>query len=157
MVSDPHGSVPILVDTYGPALAAVLPERPSVVKVNADEASDTTGLVVRDATSAGAAGRVLLDRGAIGAVVTLGIDGAVVSSAAGEAHLIPPAVRGTYPVGSGDAFLAGMAVSIVGGASLIDAARMGMAAGIANALVPGAGELDRVAAQRLLPGVVVSA
>ena len=56
--------------------------------------------------------------------------------------LEPPAIRGAYPVGSGDAFLGGMAVGVARGDDIIEAARLGLAAGIANALVPGAGELD---------------
>lgn len=126
-----------------------------MVKLNAAEASDASGLTVDDASAAAAAGRVLRDRGAIGAVITLGIAGAVISSAAGDSRLVPPAVLGAYPAGSGDAFLAGMAVAIIGGASLVEAARLGMAAGIANALLPGAGELDRATAARLLPAVEV--
>ena len=36
--------VPLLADTYGPALAAVLVERPASVKVNATEAGEATGV-----------------------------------------------------------------------------------------------------------------
>lgn len=149
-------SVPILADTYGPALAEVLAELPAIVKVNAAEAGDAAGVTVGDAESAVAAARVLRDRGAIGVVVTLGIAGAIAVGDAGEARLDPPDVRGAYPVGSGDAFLAGLATALVGGAPLVEAARIGMAAGIANALLPGAGELNRATAERLVPGVAVT-
>ena len=149
-------SVPVLADTYGPALADVLAERPAVVKVNAAEAGEAAGLSVVDAGSAVVAARVLRDRGAVAVVVTLGTAGAVAVSAAGEARLEPPDVRGAYPVGSGDAFLAGLVTALVGGSPLIDAARLGMAAGIANALLPGAGELDRTTAERLVGLVVVT-
>ena len=149
-------SIPVLADTYGPALADVLAELPAVVKVNAVEAGDAAGIGVADAPSAVAAARVLRDRGAIGVVVTLGVAGAVAVSSSGEARLDPPDVRGAYPVGSGDAFLAGLATALVAGAPLVEAARVGMAAGIANALVPGAGELDRATAERLAAGVAVT-
>ena len=148
--------VPVLADTYGAALAEVLAERPAVVKVNASEASGVTGLVVDDEESALRAARALRDRGAIGVVITLGIAGAIVVSADGEARIDPPDVRGAYPVGSGDAFLAGLAAGLVGGASLVEAARLGVAAGTANALLPGAGELDRATAERLVAGVAVA-
>ncbi|HEY5496195.1 MAG TPA: hexose kinase [Candidatus Limnocylindrales bacterium] len=149
-------SVAILADTYGPALDEVLAELPAVVKVNAAEAGDAAGLAVGDAASAVAAARILRDRGAVGVVVTLGLAGAIAVGATGEARLVPPDVRGAYPVGSGDAFLAGLATALVGGSPLIDAARLGMAAGIANALLPGAGELDRTTAKRLVGLVVVT-
>jgi hypothetical protein len=64
--------VPVVADTYGPALAAVLAERPALVKINADEATETTGVAVTDAASAALAGQVLLDAGAATAVVTPG-------------------------------------------------------------------------------------
>ena len=134
--------VPVLADTYGPALAAVLATRPALVKVNADEAAEASGVAVTDATSAAVAGRALLDAGAAAAVVTLGRGGAVVATGAGMTGLEPPEIRGAYPVGSGDAFLGGMAVGIARGDDIVEAARLGLAAGVANALVPGAGELD---------------
>lgn len=149
-------SVPVLADAYGPALAAVLAERPAVVKVNAAEAGGAVGLTIGDAASAVAAARVLRGRGAAAVIVTLGIAGAVVVTATGEARLVPPDIEGAYPVGSGDAFLAGLAAAVVRGETLVEAARFGIAAGIANALVPGAGELDPASAERLVPGVVVT-
>lgn len=149
-------SIPVLADTYGPALAAVLAERPAVVKVNAAEAGGAAGLTIGDAASAVAAARVLRGRGAAAVIVTLGIAGAVVVTATGEARLVPPDIQGAYPVGSGDAFLAGLAAAVVRGETLVEAARYGIAAGIANALVPGVGELDPASAERLVPGVVVT-
>lgn len=148
-------SVPVLADAYGPALAAVLAERPAVVKVNAAEAAGAVGLPIGDAASAVAAARVLRGRGAGAVVVTLGIAGAVVVTATSEARLVPPDIRGAYPVGSGDAFLAGLAAALIDGGPLVEAARRGMAAAIANALVPGAGELDRAAAERILEQIAL--
>jgi fructose-1-phosphate kinase PfkB-like protein len=87
----------------------------------------------------------LRDAGAGLVVVTMGSAGAVVVGSGERAHLVPPDVRGAYSVGSGDAFLAGLAVASANGEPMIDAARFGLAAGIANAQVPGAGELDPIA------------
>jgi len=61
----------------------------------------------------------------------------------------PPAEPGPYPVGSGDAFLAGLVVALDGGADLRSALHAGTAAAAANAAVPGAGELP---ADRTAPG-----
>ena len=151
-----HAVPSVLADTYGPALAAVLAERPPWSRVNAAEAGGAARLTVGDVASAAAAARSLWGRGAAAVVVTLGIAGAVVVTATGEARLVPPDIQGAYPVGSGDAFLAGLAAAVVRGETLVVAARFGMAAGIANALVPGAGELDPASAERLVPGVVVT-
>ena len=78
-------------------------------------------------------------------MVTLGTAGALVVSPEGELLLEPPTRIGRYPVGSGDAFLGGVATAYVQGATIIEAARLGMAAATANALVPGAGDLDMTA------------
>jgi len=146
--------VPVLADTYGPVLAAVLLQRPALVKVNADEATGASGVTVSDPASAALAARALLDAGAATAVVTLGSEGAVIGTAAGASLLEPPAIRGAYPVGSGDAFLGGMAVGVGRGDDVIEAARLGLAAGIANALVPGAGELDPDAIETLRQAIL---
>jgi 1-phosphofructokinase family hexose kinase len=142
--------IAVLADTYGPALDAVVAERPAVVKINADEASGATGIAVTGPASGETAAALLLERGAGAVVITLGAQGAIVVSAAGSTRLQPPTTRGAYPVGSGDAFLGGLAVAMSGGDDLVDAARLGLAAGAANALTPGAGELDPGAVDRIM-------
>ncbi len=144
------GPIPVFGDTFGPALAAVLIEGPTVVKLNADEAGESSGMAVSDASSAAVAGGVLRDLGATWVVVTLGFAGAVVVGPSEQLHLVPPDLRGAYPVGSGDAFLGGVAVAYARGGPIVDAARLGLAAGIANAQVPGAGELDPAAVDGIL-------
>ncbi len=146
--------VPVFADIYGPPLAAVLRERPAVVKVNATEASEATAIAVVDLASAGEAGRVLHEQSGGDVVITLGVAGAVVVSAEGVTRLDPPADVGRYPVGSGDAFLAGLATAFVDGLGIVDAARIGMIAATANAHVPGAGDLDAAVLARLGGGAV---
>jgi 1-phosphofructokinase family hexose kinase len=146
-------TVPVLADTYGPALPALLGERPAILKVNAVEAGDASGVSVGDARSAASAGRILRDAGAACVIVTIGLEGAVVVGADDPIQLIPPGLRGAYPVGSGDAFLGGLAIAFARGDSVVEAARLGLAAGIANAFVPGAGELDPASIAGILVGI----
>ena len=153
-LSSEHGATTI-VDTHGEALGRTLDARPAVLKLNATEAGDATGTAVTDVPSDAAAARTLRARGAGAVVVTLGAAGAVAHDAAGTSHLSSDEPAGRYPVGSGDAFLGGLAVALAGGQTLIDAARLGMAAGIANASTPGAGELDSADVDRLRPLVRV--
>jgi tagatose 6-phosphate kinase len=150
------GATTTVVDTHGAPLELAVAERPSIVKVNAAEAAEATGRLVTDPSEAVAAARVLIDRGAGRVVVTLGADGAVACDEASAWHLTSTAGRGAYPVGSGDAFVAGLGLAIVAGSGLVGAAGAGMAAGIANARVPGAGNLDPAAAAALLDEVTVS-
>jgi 1-phosphofructokinase family hexose kinase len=142
--------VRVLADISGPALVGVLNGGPAVVKINAAEAAEVTGLAVDGPEAAlGAAGR-LRELGAAEVIVTLGDRGAVGLAADGrEVRLGPPAARGRYPVGSGDAFLAGLAMGLVHGGGLEDAMRLGAAAGAANAAIPGIGDLDRDLFERL--------
>jgi len=146
--------VPVFADTFGPALTAVLVDGPAVVKLNAEEAGLSSTTSVSDASSAARAGAVLRDAGAAWVVVTLGSAGAVVVGPDERIHLVPPDLRGAYPVGSGDAFLGGLAVAYARGEPVVDAARLGLAAGIANAQLPGAGELDPAAIDRILEQIM---
>lgn len=148
--------IPVLADTYGSALSAVLVERPAIVKLNAAEVSEASAVPVSDAASAADAARVLGDASAGYVIVTLGPAGAIVVRGAERTRLIPPDLRGAYPVGSGDAFLGGLAVAVSRGEPVVSASRLGLAAGIANALVPGAGELDGTAIERIRDEIGVS-
>ena len=57
--------------------------------------------------------------------------------------------RGRYPVGSGDAFLAGLVVALERGDPWPDALRLALGAAAANAELPGAGALDAARADVL--------
>jgi fructose-1-phosphate kinase PfkB-like protein len=65
-------------------------------------------------------------------------------------------VRGIFPVGSGDAFLGGLAVGLGRGDDVVAAARLGLAAAIANAQIPGAGELHPAAVQPIVAGISIA-
>jgi len=127
----------------------------TLVKLNASEAGEATGVAVTDARSAAVAAERLLAAGAAAVVVTLGVDGAVVVGAGGRARLVAPAMVGAYPVGSGDAFLGGLAVALARGDATVEAARLGCAAGIANAQMPGAGDLDASRIPSILEAISV--
>jgi 1-phosphofructokinase family hexose kinase len=157
MIAREAGDALTIVDAHGPALALAVAERPSIVKVNAAEIGEATGIPVTGPAYAAQAAGVLIERGAGQVVVTLGADGAVACDGPSAWHLTSGAGRGSYPVGSGDAFVAGLAIGLVAGSSLVAAAGAGMSAGTANALVPGAGNLDPETAARLLDTVEVAA
>ena len=58
-------------------------------------------------------------------------------------------MSGRYPVGSGDAFLAGLVTALARDEPWDDALRAALGAGAANAELPGAGVLDPERARRL--------
>jgi 1-phosphofructokinase family hexose kinase len=157
MAADQVPPVPVLADTAGDALAAVLEERPALVKVNAGEAAEATNIAVKDASSAADAATALRRAGAGVAIVTLGARGAVVVTETERFRLEPPQATGRYPTGSGDAFLGGLAVAWPKGEPIVESARLGMAAGIANAQLPGAGNLDPGRIEDLLAAITLDA
>jgi 1-phosphofructokinase family hexose kinase len=128
------------VDTSGPALAAALAAQPDLVKVNAAEAAELLGAPA-DADPLDLA-RALHERSGATAVVTAGVHGAAAWSGHSGQTVGPPARRGAYPVGSGDAFLAGLVVALDAGHDLAAALGAAATAAAANAAVPGAGELS---------------
>jgi 1-phosphofructokinase family hexose kinase len=122
--------------------AAGIDAGPAVVKLNEVEAG-------AGADGALAAARALHARSGGAAIVTRGRAGAVLVTPDGEAMAGRLHADGAYPVGSGDAFLAGLVVALDLGADWPDALRAALGAGAANAALPGAGRLDRDVAERL--------
>jgi len=126
--------------------------RPALLKVNAVEAAELTG---RDSSATahdlheriGGEGKVV--------VVTRGAEGAVLVDEAGKEWHGGLEAWGPYPVGSGDAFLAGLVVAREGGASWPEALKAALGAGAANAELAGAGRLERDRAELLAESAVV--
>jgi 1-phosphofructokinase family hexose kinase len=141
-----------VVDSDGASLVAALAERPWLVKINAAEAETVTGASARTRDRAAAAARDLRERGAANAIVTRGVHGAVLATAAGTWALgnLPASHRGPFSVGSGDAFLAGFLAGCSRGQPPAEALALAGAAGAANARLAGQGELDPAEVARTL-------
>jgi 1-phosphofructokinase family hexose kinase len=135
---------------------AGLEARPALVKLNAEEASVVTRRRVDDLEGGVAAARALHEATAGAAIVTRGTEGAVLLTPDGVALSGYVDATGAYPVGSGDAFLAGLVVALDGGAGWEEALRSAIGAGSANAEQPGAGVLDPARAGVLAAAAVVS-
>ncbi|HXF56363.1 MAG TPA: hexose kinase [Actinomycetota bacterium] len=151
VLAAPAAGVACALDARGPALAEGLRAGPDLVKVNAAEAGEVLGTTVATEADALAAARELraLAGGRGAAVVTRGEEGAVLVAPDGSAWRGRLYVRGPYPVGSGDAFLAGMVAALERGEDWPAALRLGLGAAAANAEVPGAGRLERARAEEL--------
>lgn len=150
-----------VVDIGGDPFAAALEAGPWLVKVNLEEADATLGLEgdpdQADAARAVTAAQALIRRGARTAIVTLGIDGAVLAEPDWTWRLgpVPEDARGAYSVGSGDAFTAGWLAGLAAGDDVVIALRRAGAAGAANAKRPGQGEIDPADVAAILPGFQV--
>ncbi len=153
LISVAHSAgVPAAVDTRGTALKQAIAAHPQLVKINVHEAQE---LLDGDIEGIAQAGAVALEiRTRIGGeghacVITLGEKGMVLADPGGEVWHGAVAVRGAYPVGSGDSFLAGLLTALAAGESWPSAAALALGAAAANAEIPGAARLDAQRAREL--------
>ena len=147
----------VLVDTSGPALAAVVAARVWGVKVNATEAGALLGRPITDVRAAQVAVNELRAQGVELALVSLGALGCVAASAAGCWWARPPLVPVVSSVGSGDTLLAGLATGLLRGMPLPEALRLGVACGTADVLTAEPGRIALAEVERLAADVVVEA
>jgi 6-phosphofructokinase 2 len=89
-------------------------------------------------------------------VLSLGAAGALWVSAGGGGRLLAPAVPVKSTVGAGDSMVAAIVHGLVGGRSLADAVRAGVAAGAAAVLNPGTQLCHRADVERLEMQVAVT-
>jgi 1-phosphofructokinase len=136
----------IAVDTSDAPLQALLAAgaaaAPDLLKPNAEELAQLAGVreddILADAEAAHAAVRSLHDRGVREVLLTLGADGAVLSTADGELwSALPPPVAVRSTVGAGDCSLAGYLLADLAGAPPAERLRSAVAYGAASASLPG--------------------
>jgi 1-phosphofructokinase family hexose kinase len=150
----------VALDAEGGPLRRAIGAEPEVVKVNAAEAAGLleVSVTTRDEALAAAARlRELAGGGGHVGIVTMGANGVVVAGPDGVAYEGVLYERGRYPVGSGDAFLAGLVVGLERDEGWPDALRRALGAATANAEIPGAGKLDGARAEALAARAVVRA
>jgi len=139
-----------VVDGQGAALLAALPAKPGLVKPNRTELAATLGLELKDDAGLRKAMLELCERGAKRVVVTAGKEPALALDGKVFWRIMPPRIKPVNPIGSGDAFTAGLVSRLVRGDDLGEACRWGTAAGTANALMPMPGEVNPADVRRLV-------
>jgi len=144
-----------VVDAQGSALLETLPNEPGLVKPNLKELADSLNREITGESDALEAMQELHQRGARNVLVTAGSAASLAFDGRSAWRVRNPVIEVVNPIGSGDAFTAGLVCQLVRGASLGEACRWGAAAGAANALTLMAGDLDRAEFERLLPQVEV--
>lgn len=150
----PNSAAPIWIDSSGRGLQEALAANRAGIKVNGEEAGAVLGMQVENARQAIQAASRLRSLGARAVVLTIGREGAILMDEKGRSWLSqPPEVRAVNTVGSGDAFLAGLAVAIENGVSAAEALRSATAAGTANVIASGGGHLSYADYERLLAAV----
>jgi 6-phosphofructokinase 2 len=154
----------VVVDTSGPSLSAVARAGVALLKPSVNELGQHHGRPLTDVADIETAARRLLDSGPNGAVlVSLGAAGALlVAASTPTTHLVAPLVKVISTVGAGDSLVAAMVLALARGEDLVDAARLGVAAGTAATLAADhslchAEDVARLVPQvRILDGVMAA-
>jgi 1-phosphofructokinase family hexose kinase len=153
LVAEARGAgMRVALDAEGKPLRFALEAGPEIVKVNASEAAGVLGEPAESreqALAACARLRELSGGDGHAGIVTRGVDGVTVSAPDGSRYEGALYERGRYPVGSGDAFLAGLVVGLERKDGWRAALHLALGAAAANAERPGAGALDAGRAEAL--------
>lgn len=144
-----------ILDTYGAELALALPAGPFMAKPNQPEAEGLVGFPLDTDDARGRALAFFHERGVELVVLSLGAGGAIVSRHGECLRVTPPAIDEVNPVGSGDALVAGFAIGLQEGWNLEEMARLGIAAGTANAMTWDIGHFNKDDIDRLAPLVTI--
>lgn len=126
-----------LVDTEGEFLQEILDEGPTVVVPNQSEAEHLLNKALITRGQFLDAVERIQRMGAEMAVLSLGNRGAVAFNGEKAYEILPPRVEAVSPIGAGDALDAAFVWAMSRGSSFADAARWGVAAGTASAMLPG--------------------
>lgn len=142
----------VIVDCAGESLRAVLAGVYEVVKPNLRELAAAVNMPLALERDQEEAARRALELGRGRAIiVSLGPHGALVVERDGPATRVrPPSIQPVSTVGAGDSMVAGLAVGLCSGATLVEAVRQGVAAGTATALTPGTELCEPAEVERIL-------
>ena len=140
-------------DTSGPALAAAIEHGVTLIKPNLNEMRQLIGAEFADPAECIVAARKIIRAGQVEIVaLSLGHLGALLITREEVLRASPLLIQAKSSVGAGDSFLGAMVFSIAKGGSLVDALRLGVAAGAAALINEGtelcpAAEAYRLSAQ----------
>lgn len=129
--------VKVFVDADADALRNAVVAGPDLIKPNVAEAERLLERSLPDEAAVVAAARELVGRGIGTVVISMGARGAICAQIDKAFRICPPEVERRSTVGSGDAMVAGVAVSLARGDSIEDALILGTAAGAATAMSEG--------------------
>lgn len=134
--------VQTIIDAKGSPLHHALAQHPTVVKPNLSELSATVGRPLTSEHDLRQAMTELCARGAGWVVVSRGARPVVITNGSEFWTVEIPKVAPLNPIGSGDCLAAGIAVELSRGTALPDAALLGVAAAVSNAMTMFAGFIE---------------
>ncbi|WP_419897100.1 1-phosphofructokinase [Roseomonas sp. USHLN139] len=139
----------IVLDSSGPALAAAISARPSLVKPNRQELEALLGQPLPDRAALLAGARALQAQGIEHVVVSAGGEGALFALPGQALWVRPPKVPMTTTVGAGDAMVAGLTAALARGLAPEPMARLATGCAAAAVSRPPGGLPDAATIARL--------
>ncbi len=150
-------AIPVLLDATGEALRLGLAARPHLVKINQLELQAAVGRPLDTLDAVRQAAEQMRNIAGVRVLITLGAKGALLSTADGAWHIVPPQVHRVNTIGAGDSLTAGLAAGMLQGLPLLEAARLGVAAAAADVTTLLPGTVDAAQVEQLVPRVGVHA
>lgn len=137
-----------ILDTNGDALRLGIEAHPDVIKPNREELERLLDMPLIDHRGVARAIRKIAPEVGI-VLASMGEEGAVAGTADASWLAKVPPVKAINPVGSGDAMVAAMAAALAANLTTESSLALAVAAGAANALTLGAGQLRLADVERL--------
>jgi len=150
LLSARERGVRLVIDSRSVSLSELSRLKPWLIKPNGEELSRYFGREITSREDALLLADELRALGIANVMVSLGADGAVLSSEEGRYYLKPPDVSVSSTIGAGDSSVAGFVCAVSEGASLPEALRRATAFGTAACLESGTEPPTRVNINRLL-------
>jgi tagatose 6-phosphate kinase len=151
-VAHQHG-VATMVDAKGAVLKLAIAERPTWIKPNKSEVEATVGHTIASDEELIHSVHELRSLGAQNVLITRGPHAAIFCDGTQTRVIAIPKVDAVNPIGSGDAVAAGIAVAWVKGQSALEAVKLGLACGVANALTLYSAHVDPETVKAILPRI----
>ncbi len=142
-----------LLDTSGDLLRDGIAAQPYFIKPNKDEIQALRGRSVNTEEEVIREVETFLADGIGLAVVSLGAQGSIAGAGGHIYRVTVPVIDCRNPVGSGDAYVAGVAVGLARNLSIEEVLRLGAACGTANAMEEESGFVRRGVVEELLPQI----
>jgi len=151
-----EATVPVLLDSSGAALSHGIAASPTLIKPNESEVAILSRRPLSNRAQYGAAAGEIARRHSTIVVLSLGGEGALVARDEQTFQVRNPQVEAVSAVGSGDCLLAGLAYGLAKGMPLLEAVKIGVAAGTANTLVIGAGQFTKADYEKVFASIEIA-
>ncbi len=148
-------NVRCILDSEGQWLEEGIKAKPYLIKPNVREAEGFLGKELLTEEAIIGAALDLVRAGVEVAVISRGKDGIIAATKEKVVKALPPQVKVRSAVGAGDCAVAGLALKLGRGESLLEACRLAVAMGTAAVLTPGNELCRRADVEKLLPQVQV--